>query len=83
MQKRIEHREHAVPADDSVLIAETLTGSEVAFAALMQRYQRLVFRLSYGYCRDRDEALDASQDVFLKVFESLRGYRGEGSFLAW
>ena len=74
--------------DDQALIARILTphpraGSEAAFASLLRRYQGLVFRLSYGYSQDRDEALDASQEVFLKVFEKLGSYRGAGSFVGW
>ena len=74
--------------DDQALVARILTphpraGSEAAFASLLRRYQGLVFRLSYGYSQDRDEALDASQEVFLKVFEKLGSYRGAGSFVGW
>ena len=49
----------------------------------MERYERLVYRVCYSYTRGRDDALDVTQDVFVKAFTRLDSFRGTGSFQAW
>lgn len=68
---------------DQVLVEEILSGSRVAFDELMQRYERLVYRISFSYTRDREDAMDVTQDVFLKVYAKLSTYRGSGAFRTW
>ncbi|MBN2169707.1 MAG: sigma-70 family RNA polymerase sigma factor [Candidatus Krumholzibacteriota bacterium] len=68
---------------DDALVAEVLAGSEAAFELLMQRHERLVYRVSYGFVRDRDDALDVTQEVFVRAYEKLATYRGDGEFRAW
>jgi RNA polymerase sigma-70 factor (ECF subfamily) len=69
--------------NDGDLVAEAKLGSCTAFNLLMQRYERLVYRISWAYTRDRDDALDLTQDVFLRAWEKLGTFRGEGSFRGW
>ena len=69
--------------DDLTLIDETLGGSDAAFELLMRRYERLVFKLCYSFTRDRDDALDVTQEVFVRAYEKLSTYRGGGSFKGW
>jgi RNA polymerase sigma-70 factor (ECF subfamily) len=68
---------------DQDLVAEIRAGSRVAFVELMRRYERSVFRIGFSYTRDREEALDVVQDVFLKVHARLDTYRSTGAFGAW
>jgi RNA polymerase sigma-70 factor (ECF subfamily) len=68
---------------DQELIRETLAGSGAAYELLMRRYERLVYRVSYGYVHDRDDALDVTQDVFVRAYERLDSFRGAGSFKGW
>lgn len=70
------------PTDDR-LVDETLDGDVEAFEALMRRYERLVFTVARGYGRSRENALDITQNVFLKVYRSLPGFRRESSFKTW
>ncbi len=70
-------------ASDQDLIAAVLDGSEVAFAALVDRYQDRVFRLLSRYCRDQVECEDLSQEVFLKVFKKLHTFQHESAFYTW
>lgn len=69
--------------DDSELIDEMRNGSLTAFDSLMQRYQQLVFTIAYTVGHSEEDAMDISQDVFLKVYQKLNAYRGKGSFKGW
>ena len=67
--------------------AEFLTGmhenSEGAFAWLFSRYQAPVYNLVYQLLRDPSDAPDTVQQVFLKVFRGLRGFKGDCSLKTW
>jgi len=68
---------------DQELIEEIRAGSEGAFEELMNRYERLVYRISFIYTGDREDSLDITQNVFIKVYRKLESYRGTGAFKAW
>ena len=68
---------------DPVLIRESLAGSLGAFDDLMARYERLVFKVALSYGKDRQDALDITQNVFLRAYEKLGSLRGNKSFKAW
>ena len=56
------------------------------FRILVDRYQSRVFSIGMRFLRNREDALDFSQEVFLKAFDALPGFRGEkrgGSFGGW
>jgi RNA polymerase sigma-70 factor (ECF subfamily) len=65
------------------LIEEIRAGSRAAFGVLMKRYERLVYAIAYSYSRQPDNALDISQNVFLRVYRKLDSYGGKGPFRAW
>lgn len=64
-------------SDDRELLAAVDGGDLEAFDELMRRYERLVFRVAYGYCFDRETALDLTQTVFLKAYRALPRFRGD------
>ena len=68
---------------DEDLIEEIRAGSQVAFGALMQRYERLVYRIGYYYARQPENAMDITQNVFMKTYQKLDLFKGTGSFKAW
>jgi len=68
---------------DEELIGEIRDGSSVAFERLMQRYERLVFKVALGFTGDPDSALDVSQNVFVRVHAKLGTWRGEGELANW
>ena len=75
--------EGALDFTDEELVGEARGGSEVAFERLMQRYERLVYRIAVGFTGDPDSALDVSQNVFLRVHAGLAGWRGDGDLRSW
>jgi RNA polymerase sigma-70 factor (ECF subfamily) len=72
-----------VEHSDLELIEEIRAGSTVAFDVLMTRYERLVYKVSFGYTADQEDSLDVTQDVFFKVYRKLDSFSAKGSFKAW
>jgi len=70
-------------AADEDIISRVLDGDADAFSSLVRRYQRRMLRLGYGFFKDPDEAEDFAQDVFLKAYVGLAGFKGRSSFSTW
>ncbi|KEO84543.1 RNA polymerase sigma factor [Tumebacillus flagellatus] len=70
-------------ASDLVLIREVLAGDETCYRLLVERYQSLVYTIALRMVRDRTEAQDIAQDVFLKAYRTLGDFREEASFKTW
>lgn len=68
---------------DQALVARCRAGDVGAFELLFQRYHPRVFRLAVHILRDRESALDAVQETFIRAYRSLDRYRGTGSFGGW
>ncbi|HUP65388.1 MAG TPA: sigma-70 family RNA polymerase sigma factor [Thermoanaerobaculia bacterium] len=68
---------------DESLVQETLAGRLEAFDELMKRYERLVFKLAWGFARNRQDALDLTQQVFMKAYRSLRSFRQDANLKTW
>ena len=58
-------------------------GDEIACADLVAEHQRMVVQLAVNLLGDRDEALDLSQEVFLRVFRTLSHFRGQSALRTW
>ena len=59
-------------------------GDELAWEALVRRYQARIYGLAYHYLRDPEEARDVAQEIFVRVYRKLGSYRDEQStFLPW
>ncbi len=70
-------------ADDRSLVERATRGDREAFGALVQRHQDRIFNLAYQVVRNREDALDVSQEAFVKAFASLSSFKGEASFTTW
>src|SRR5436190_4726126 len=72
-----------VGSGEAALIARCVKGDESACADLVAAHQRTVFNLAFHLLGDRDEALDLSQEVFLRVFRTLSRFRGQSAVRTW
>jgi RNA polymerase sigma-70 factor (ECF subfamily) len=72
-----------VDSGEAALIERCVAGDETACAELVAAHQRTVFNLAYHLLGDRDEALDVSQEVFLRVFRTLSRFRGQSALRTW
>lgn len=69
---------------DFNLVEQCLTGDEAAWEALVRTHTRRVYGFCYRFTGKDAEAQDLTQEVFLRVFRSLKSYRsGEGAFVTW
>lgn len=68
---------------EAALVQRCTSGDEAAFAELVSEHQRMVVQLAVNLLGDRDEALDLSQDVFLRVFRTLGRFRGQSTLRTW
>lgn len=71
------------PDEDHALVAHAQAGDTRAFEALVRRHQRWVFTLALRMIGDAAEAEDLAQDVFLKAYRGLAGFRGTARFSTW
>ena len=58
-------------------------GAGISFEELFERYQNMVYQLTYRILGEREEAMDLSQEVFLTVYRKLAHFRGESSLKTW
>ena len=72
-----------VGSPEAELIERCAAGDEAACADLVAEHQRMVFQLACNLLGDRDEALDLSQDVFLRVFRTIHQFRGQSQLRTW
>jgi len=72
-----------VASCEAALIERCLAGDDTAHAALVFEHHRLVLGLATHLLGDREEALDLSQEVFLRVFRTLHRFRGQSSLRTW
>jgi len=68
---------------DGELVTSALAGREACFEELVRRYQRPIAAYVYRMVGNYDAALDLTQEVFIKVYNSLSRYRSEFKFSTW
>ena len=69
--------------DDFALMEGVSHGRSGAFEALVERYQRRLYRLAFGYLRNHEDALDAVQETFVKIHLARRRYRPSAHPFTW
>jgi RNA polymerase sigma-70 factor (ECF subfamily) len=73
----------AVVNEDSALVVELQAGSERAFADLITQYHQPLYSLIARSLQDPADAADITQEVFIKVFRSIRSFHGDSSLRTW
>ncbi len=68
---------------ESELIARAKRGDEAAFEALVTSYEKKVYATAYRYLGNEADAMDASQEVFIRVFRFLSRFNEDSSFSTW
>ena len=65
------------------LVQQAKAGDRAAFAGLVSAYEGKIYNLALRYLGSREDAMDASQEVFLRVFRFLPGFQEESGFSTW
>jgi RNA polymerase sigma-70 factor (ECF subfamily) len=68
---------------DWALVQQCANGDELACTQLVSDHQRMVFHLALNLLGDTQEAMDLSQEVFLRVFRTLSQFRGQSTLKTW
>jgi RNA polymerase sigma-70 factor (ECF subfamily) len=69
--------------EDTALVKSCIQGDRQAMSRLVSQYQRPVFNAAYRILGNLDDAADATQTVFLKVFEHIADYDQKFKFFSW
>jgi RNA polymerase sigma-70 factor (ECF subfamily) len=73
----------ALMLDLDTLLERCRQGDDLAWEAMVRRYQGRVYAVAYHYLRDREEARDTAQEVFIKIYRGLGSVREGERFLPW
>jgi RNA polymerase sigma-70 factor (ECF subfamily) len=69
--------------EDIVKVEEFLSGELSAFEFLFDKYREKVYRIAYRFVRNKEDALEIAQDVFLRVYTNLRKFKTDSKFFTW
>jgi len=72
-----------VTDNENDLIRRAQADDANAFCSLAERYARRIYLLALHYCRNAQDAEDLSQEVWLKAYQALAGFRSDSSFYTW
>jgi RNA polymerase sigma-70 factor (ECF subfamily) len=73
----------ATDADDLVVVRQCLAGDRNAFQPIVERYHRVLFNVAFRILGNREEASDATQDAFVKVYQTLPRFDQNRRFYSW
>src|SRR6478736_5818937 len=76
---RVDHKN----SDEAALVRRVQARDEMAFREIVERYQTKVYSIIYGILRNRNDAEDIAQQVFAKVYFSLKNFDFRSSLLTW
>ena len=68
---------------DIDIISRVIKGDQQAYAELVNRYQNYVFTLALRFTKNREDAEEVAQDIFVKAYRSLADFKGTAKFSTW
>lgn len=69
--------------DEKQLVLQAQEGDMQAFEELMERYQKKVYNIALRMLKSEQDALDVSQEVFLRLYHALPSFKGDSAFSTW
>jgi RNA polymerase sigma-70 factor (ECF subfamily) len=69
--------------DEANLISRCQKGDQDALKEIFDQYREKVYRIAYGVVRHREDALDIVQEVFIKLFRSIKNFEGKSRFYTY
>src|SRR5579883_2057903 len=76
---RVDHK----TTDEAALVRRIQAGDEMAFREIVERYQSKVFSIIFGILRNHNDAEDIAQQVFAKIYFSIKNFDFRSSLLTW
>ncbi len=68
---------------DAELVRQCLSGNQKAFETLVRKYEKPIFNLALRMLKDRDDAADVAQTVFVKAYQKLDSFDESHEFFSW
>lgn len=69
--------------DDKLLLSKISQKDEKAFQFFVEKYNRMVINICYNILNNYEDAMDVSQEVFIKIYESINDFRGDSKVSTW
>ena len=69
--------------EETELISRCQQGDQEALKDIFDKYHKKVYGIAYGVVRQREEALDIVQEVFIKLFRSIKNFKGRSHFYTY
>ena len=69
--------------EETEMISRCQRGDQEALKEIFDKYHKKVYRIAYGVVRQREEALDIVQEVFIKLFRSIKNFKGRSHFYTY
>jgi len=69
--------------NDQLIVSQVVSGHKDLFRLLVRQYERAVYGMGLNFFRNREDASDFTQEVFLKAYRSLSGFEGRSRFSTW
>jgi len=69
--------------DDQLIVSQILCGQKDLFRLLVRRHERAVYGMGMSFFRNKEDACDFTQEVFLKAYRSLSRFEGRSRFSTW
>ncbi len=69
--------------EETEMISRCQRGDQEALKAIFDKYHKKVYSIAYGVVRQREEALDVVQEVFIKLFRSIKNFKGRSHFYTY
>lgn len=69
--------------DEIMIIKNAAKGDHAAFEQIVNLYEKKVYNIAFKYCNNVEDAMDISQEVFLRVYRFLPKFNGDSQFSTW
>lgn len=69
--------------EETEMISRCQQGDQEALKEIFDKYNKKIYRIAYGVVRQREEALDIVQEVFIKLFHSIKNFKGRSRFYTY
>ena len=76
-------RAQGLSAEEALFVARLQANEDAAYDELVRTYSASIFHVAYRMLSDSAEASDVVQEIFLKVFRNIAGFKGEAALKTW
>lgn len=69
--------------EERILIEKCINKDEIAFESLIVKYESKIYNLCFYLLKNKEDALDASQEVCIKIYRAINKFKGDSKFSTW